>query len=539
MKVIKLMLFVFLGASLLMGQNSTQSSGPAGDTNQVTDQIKALQTAIAEQQKQLEALQRQLEEQKKAAPQVLNTSLNTAAKPETNTVQADVEKPKESPLSVRIGGTDFTPGGFVDFENVFRTTNSGSQVSTNFGTIPFSNQPQGHLTEFRVTGQYSRVNLKITGKYAGNDITGYIESDFNGNSAATVYQTTNPHTFRLRLYWVDLKRGSWEFLGGSSWGLETPNRVGISPLPADLAVTLNEDGNINVGIPYTRAGLFRAGWHPSKKFAWGFEVQNPQQFTNGAVVFPAAFNTGTTNNLNLQFDPNNGANIPNELPDFLTKLAYDSGQKHHFHVEAGAVVTTVKVAVQQTGATTFTTHSKSGTSGFGAFNFELFKNFRVLANGMYGAGGARYFVGQGPQVVVAPVAIAPTIFDVTPSMVHSGGGLAGVEFQMGPKTQVGAYYAGDYFQRNTFQDITATTVVKPFIGFGGPASATTNNKSIQEGTLDLVHTFWRNPSYGALVLINQASYLTRAPWFVSVLPTPAPKNAHLFMDYLSLRYVLP
>jgi hypothetical protein len=41
------------------------------------------------------------------------------------------------------------------------------------------------------------------------------------------------------------------------------------------------------------------------------------------------------------------------------------------------------------------------------------------------------------------------------------------------------------------------------------------------------------------VLINQASYLTRAPWFVAVTPVPAPKNAHLFMDYLSLRYILP
>src|SRR2546422_5020593 len=44
----------------------------------------------------------------------------------------------------------------VDFENVFRTTNTGNVAATNFWTIPFSNTVQGHLTEYRATGQYSR-----------------------------------------------------------------------------------------------------------------------------------------------------------------------------------------------------------------------------------------------------------------------------------------------------------------------------------------------------------------------------------------------
>src|SRR6266481_1657332 len=73
----------------------------------------------------------------------------------------------QSPLSFRIGGTEFTPGGFVDFENVFRTTNgtgaTGNPIATSFGAIPFSNTVAGHLTEFRSTGQYSRYNLKISG----------------------------------------------------------------------------------------------------------------------------------------------------------------------------------------------------------------------------------------------------------------------------------------------------------------------------------------------------------------------------------------
>jgi len=37
-------------------------------------------------------------------------------------------------------------------------------------------------------------------------------------------------------------------------------------------------------------------------------------------------------------------------------------------------------------------------------------------------------------------------------------------------------------------------------------------------------------------LVTQTSYVTRAPWFVAA---GAPKNAHLMMGYVSLKYVLP
>jgi len=56
------------------------------------------------------------------------------------------------------------------------------------------------------------------------------------------------------------------------------------------------------------------------------------------------------------------------------------------------------------------------------------------------------------------------------------------------------------------------------------------------GTLGIVDTFRKNPHYGALSLITQYSYLTRAPWFVA---SGAPKNGHLSMGYVDLRYTLP
>jgi hypothetical protein len=62
------------------------------------------------------------------------------------------------------------------------------------------------------------------------------------------------------------------------------------------------------------------------------------------------------------------------------------------------------------------------------------------------------------------------------------------------------------------------------------------NRAIQEGSAEWTQTFWKNPQYGAVLLVTQASYVTRSPWFV---PTGSPKNAHLVQGFVSMRYVLP
>src|SRR5271155_6051211 len=63
-------------------------------------------------------------------------------------------KDSQSPLaSFTLGDALLTLGGFVDLENIFRTTNTQSNIATNFAAIPFSNTAQGHLTEFRTTAQ--------------------------------------------------------------------------------------------------------------------------------------------------------------------------------------------------------------------------------------------------------------------------------------------------------------------------------------------------------------------------------------------------
>lgn len=553
---------VILASGMLLGQVQVDDKSKlADDLSQLREVLSQQQKQIAEQQKQIADQQRLMGNQQqqiareqeeieklkvqmgsggaapvaeaKQAPKLMDAALTTSTAANATGVSTaavqEMER-KESPLSFRIGGMDFTPGGFVEFENVFRTTNSGSVITTNFGNIPFSNTVQGHATEDRMTAQFSRLNLKVTGKFGANDITGYAEMDFNGNDAGNAFVTGNSHTFRERLFWVDLKRNKWEILGGQSWSFLTPNRRGLSPMPSDLAITYDEDGNVQVGIPYTRAAEFRLIYHPNDHFAGGVAIENPEQISGsgtGEVVFPAAFNA----QLQSQFDPNNANNTtPNVAPDIIPKIAYDTDMGgRHFHAEAWGLITTVKTTtLAPVAGSTFQGNAKVGASGGAAMNFDIVHNFRFLANAFYGDGGGHYVIGLGPSAVVRP--------DGSVSLVHSGTGLAGFEFQPVAKTTFGLYYGAAYFQRNTFLDTSTGAKPNTFVGFGGPNSANTNNRALQQPTFDWTQTFWRSPQYGAIQLVTQTSYLTRAPWFVAA---GAPKNAHLVMVYTSMRYVIP
>jgi hypothetical protein len=208
----------------------------------------------------------------------------------------------------------------------------------------------------------------------------------------------------------------------------------------------------------------------------------------------------------------------------------------------------VKTTAVPIGGTTFQGHSSIGGGVDAAINFELVKGFRFVANGLYGDGVGRYLIGLAPQTVVRPIQQSATAFTIDNSLVHSGMAIVGFE-ATAKKSQFGAYWGGMYAARNAFPDVTAPNTAtaiscapgqpllnKPCIGFGGTNSPNSANRAIQEGTFDWTQTFWKSPQYGAVLLVTQTSYVTRAPWFVA---TGAPKNAHLMLGYVSMKYVLP
>lgn len=549
MRVVQKILFVVLMSGLMAAQ-SAPASGPDAatkdsDVQKLLDAVTAQQKAIAEQQKQLEEQQLEIERLKQQvaaqaqpvsassdaqAGKLVNASLTA---PTTNPVRtvsdvAQETERKDSPLSFRIGGAEFTPGGFMDFTSIFRSVNTGN-LGTNFFAIPFSNTVAGHLTEERFTAQNSRLSLKATSKFGENDVAGYVEMDFLGNDAANVFVTSNSHTLRDRLYFVDVKRHKFEIAAGQMWSWMTPNRVGLSPYTSDVFYSLDMDFNYQVGLTWARQPGVHFAYHPNDHWILGVGLENPEQFGGqGEITFPTAFNA----QLAGQIDSANISSTPNMHPDIIPKIAYDTDLSgKHFHVEAAGLLSGFKVTDLVAG--TFVKHTKEGAGLEAAINLELFKGFRLVSNAFWSDGGGRYQFGSGPDLVVLPSAAGT---DVNISLVHSFSGIFGFETQVAPHTQFYGYYGGDYFQRNFGLDTSAGAKPGTFVGFGGPNSANSNNRAIQEGTLGWIQTFWRNPQYGALQLITQASYMTRSPWFVAA---GAPKNAHLVEGWVDIRYILP
>jgi len=423
------------------------------------------------------------------------------------------------PLPIHIGNATLTPVGFVDATAFFRTRNLGSGIGTSFGSLPFSNAVQGRLSETRLTAQNSRIGLMMDSQFGENQVRGYLETDFLGAQPTNAFVTSNSDSLRLRLYWLNLRRGQFEFLAGQSWSMLTPGRVGISPMPSDIFYSQDMDTNYQVGLTWTRQLQFRLVYHATPNMTAGLSLENPQQYVGGAVVLPSGFNSS-------QVDTGSNTATPNLHPDIIGKLAFDghAGGKL-MHVELAGLLSTFKIFNPTANATT----SVTGGGGSVNANLELFKNFHLIATSFYSDGGGRYIFGLGPNFIVRP--------DNTLSLVHADSGIGGFEYQITPKTMYYGYYGGAYFGRN-YSIIPAATLggAPTYVGFGFPGSPSSANKSIQEATFGIIRTFWKNEHYGALQLITQYSYLTRAPWYVA---PGNPKNANLSQVYTDIRYVLP
>jgi hypothetical protein len=460
----------------------------------------------------------------------------TTGQPPINLVSPD------HPLSVKLGGAYFTPGGFVDLTGIFRSADVGSGLGTNFTTLPYSNTlPLGQLSEFRFTGQGSRLSLKVEANPThSTSVTGYVESDFNGFEPANSNISTKSDTFRLRLAFLQLSHNKWDLVTGQTWTLLTPTREGISPFPENIFTALRLDTSYLAGLVYDRQPGVRVVYHPTKWWAVAVALENPQQFVPSSVVFPT---DGTTNFFGSQFDNGSSSTsaassainptVPNLHPDIIAKSAFDwrvSGKL--LHVEVAGLARSFKVYNNLVSPAA----SNTVTGGGGQFNvnFEVLKNFHLIENAFYGDGVGRYIGGLGPDVVVKP--------DGTPSAVHAGSAILGAEWQATPKLLLDAYSSGAYFWRN--YDLTTKALGTPCgapatfycVGFGFPGSANTNNRDYQEATVGIIPTIWSSPNYGKLQFISQFSYVVRNPWYVA---PGSPKNAHAFISYVNLRYIIP
>lgn len=551
--LLRLLYLAGISANFLAGQSTAPEPTAMSDSpsRQVSSEdLDQLRQRIAQQEEQIKNLQRAVDEQRTLLDRAMRTtssrpanetsgaSAASAAKavPVANVIRPDpsantgggqkTETAPKSPLAITIGNTTFTPLGFVDASFFGRSTNVGSGIGTNFGSIPYNTSATGHISEVNFSTQNSRIGFRVDSTFLGAQVLGYFEADFLGTQPANVFVTSNSDTFRMRNIFVDVRKGAFEVLGGQDWSFLTPNRKGLSPLPSDIFYTLDMDTNYQLGLVWSRQSQFRFIAHPTENFAFGVSLENPQQYVGGSaggslITPPAAY----TSLLGTQIDngtSNYGA--ANLHPDIVFKAAYDAhaGEKIE-HIEAAALIRSFKFAAGVGKPVTYPDNTTTAAAGEVNGNFEVAKNFRLIANTFFGSGNGRYVFGQAPDFIIRA--------DGTISPIHTYSTVDGFEANITKNTVLYGYYGAVYIDRNTAFDTNGAP-----IGYGYKGSPASQNRAIQEGTIGIVRTLWKNPNYGALSLITQYSYLTRDPWSVVL---GAPKEAHTNMYWADLRYTLP
>jgi hypothetical protein len=433
-----------------------------------------------------------------------------------------------SPLSFKIGAADFTPFGFVDFTTVHRSTNVGSGISTNFAGIPYSNTSAGQLSETRFSAQNSRLGLRVDSDVNDTKVLGYVETDFLGNSASTLNVTSNSATLRMRLYFADFKKDNWEFLAGQSWSMLTPNRVGISPIPADISYTMDMDIAYQAGLVWARQPQVRVVYRPTQELSAGLSLENPDQYVGGAngapaVTLPPGFNAA-------EVDSGTASTSPNRMPDIIAKVAYDTKVGGlPWHAEVAGLHRSFEINTYSAGPSAVNSDSTATGMG-GAFNvdLELVKNLSFIGDAYLSDGGGRYIFGQAPDFVVSPTG-AEGAFAI--STLSSQSYIAGLEWKATAATTLFGYGSTVEIGRKSERLANGS-----YVGYGYAGSPNSQNKSIDELSLGISETLWKNPAYGALQVIGQVSYVDREPWYVAA---GQPGRADATVVFLDLRYLLP
>jgi len=464
----------------------------------------------------------------------------------------------DSPLQFHIGSAYITPVGFMDFTGVVRDHAAGGSIGTSFGSIPYGPTVIGnHLSEFRESMQNSRVGFRVDALTHGAHVIGYMEADFLGGILPqNVAVSSNSNTLRSRLYWVDVRKGSWEVLGGQTWSLITPGRTGISPIPGNLFYTQDTDVNYQAGLVWGRIPELRFVWHgPGDKVAAAIALDNPEQYIGGssgggAITLPTALAasstflspsaaSGTAANASGEFNNGNTTlNVPNYMPDIIGKVAFDPSSI--FHVEIGGIYRHFRdwnpLTATLTTLGTSATFDANGAGAFANLNFSPFKGMRILTNNFWSDGGGRYIFGQAPDLVIRA--------DGSISPVKSASTVSGFEYTH-KNTLFYGYFGGVYIQKNIVFDpnLAGTGGLGGFVGYGFPSknggagAGAGQNRDILEYTLGFNQTIWKDAKWGAVNVMGQYSYLVRDPWVVP--NNGSPSSAHLNMAFMNLRYTLP
>ncbi len=549
-------IYAVVGCPLLLAQKPTDG----GELEQLKSVVRSQQNVLDQQQAQIEALQLALAEQKQILEGLAQEHMQaakllpatTVVKPDYHVaaIQKQTSESHAAPVDQEpslaeqeeVGEelqrgpeiADITPNtpalklgpakvrllGYPAMTTLWRSTNSGGNVGTNFANLPFDDTVPGTTSEFRVSPQSTRLALRVDADLASSNAAGYFEMDFGGApNAGNIAVTASSYTFRIRQAWFDWGMGKWELTGGQAVSLMTPNKKGLLPWPGDVATTQVLDNNFVAGLVWGRYPQFRVVYHASQRAAFGFSAENPEQQVGNNVVFPSALSTILTTQYNTG---GNELSVPNMTPDFVVKGSFDGrlGGERSVHFDVGAVMRTFR----SWNGTQLSGKDYAFGSGVGAnFNVDVLRGARLVLDGFASDGAGRYIGGLAPDVIVrANGSISP---------IHSYSWVSGFEIAPSKITGLYVYLSGLYAQKNATLNSNGTCCV----GFGYPGANTNADRLIEEVTTGYSRVFWKYENIGSMQWGVQYAYAWLDPWVAGT----GPNTAHANMLFGQVRYNLP
>jgi hypothetical protein len=243
-------------------------------------------------------------------------------------------------------------------------------------------------------------------------------------------------------------------------------------------------------------------------------VENPeQQLGRGQVTLPSC----CASDIDAQY--NTGSDelgVPNLMPDFVTRLAFNPNRA--LHVDVGGVFRVFRHSI----APYDDTFSETGGGVSVNLGVNASPNTRFIVQGAFGSGLGRYIGGLVPDVAFSS--------DGSINAVGTTSWVGGVEQKISTSVSVGAYYSG-----LNADDTVAIDTNGRFIGYGFPGSSNATNRSIREVTGTASYMAVKAEKRGSVQFNVQVSRVAREPWSRGT----GPASAEAFMFFLQVRYNLP
>jgi|GEM_PF-642158 len=427
----------------------------------------------------------------------------------------------------------FTPGGFVELAGIARHPNLVSDVGTDFGGIPFRNDPRSRENEFRFSARQSRLSGLFTAKVEPTlQVSGYYEIDFLGAATNANSRESNSYNPRIRQIFatVDALDTGWHVLAGQAWSLLTTDLSGITPLKEQIPLTI--DVQYVPGFNWTRNPQLRVVKDVAPGLWVGLSAESPQ-----SVLPPSPFAAPGLVNLSNAGDAVGQLNTSttysnNSAPDLIGKVALEPGFGH-FELKGLVRFFDDRLSPTSLTATTRLPGHSDTALGYGIGGAATLpvidKRLDLQVSGLVGQGIGRYGSAQLPDFALkADGSIAPIpVFQL----------LAGAVAHVQPGTDVYVYAGWEHASRAGALNATgygSPTLVVTGCDVEGAASGTcqAESRDIRQITGGFWHDLYKG-SYGRLVAGAQVSYTERDAFRGAFGIAP---STHLVTGLTSLRY---